>query len=85
MESWKPTLSCLCVTDLIENLVKEKQELVAVRLSFGFGLCDKFQPVPLLRRYLNRAKKVSDKHSNMGKESREAQVRASLFFDVNVF
>ncbi|KAH7845405.1 hypothetical protein Vadar_001624 [Vaccinium darrowii] len=61
------------IPDLIENFVKGNQELVAVRLSFGFGLCDKFPPEPLLKRYLKRSKKVFRKQRYMIKESREEQ------------
>lgn len=65
--------------DLIDDLVKEDQVPVAVRFIFAFKLVDKFPPVPLLRYFLKRSKRIAKEKINMEKNPRTAKVCTSCF------
>ncbi|KAI8570023.1 hypothetical protein RHMOL_Rhmol01G0001100 [Rhododendron molle] len=63
------------VPDLIDDLVKEDQVPVAVRFIFAFKLVDKFPPVPLLRYFLKRSKRIAKEKINMEKNPSTAKYR----------
>lgn len=65
--------------DLIDDLVKEDQVHVAVRFIFAFKLVDKFPPVPLLRYFLKRSKRIAKEKINMEKNPSTAKVCTSCF------
>ncbi|THG05718.1 hypothetical protein TEA_021126 [Camellia sinensis var. sinensis] len=52
-------LECLCI-DMIEELINRGQQVDAVHFTFEVGLEGKFPPVPLLKAFLNDAKKAAD-------------------------
>ncbi|KAI7990099.1 FRIGIDA-like protein 4a [Camellia lanceoleosa] len=52
-------LECLC-TDMIEELINREQQVDAVHFTFKVGLEGKFPPIPLLKAFLNNAKKAAD-------------------------
>ncbi|KAF5930847.1 hypothetical protein HYC85_031720 [Camellia sinensis] len=46
--------------DMIEELINRGQQVDAVHFTFEVGLEGKFPPVPLLKAFLNDAKKAAD-------------------------
>ncbi|GMP40572.1 hypothetical protein CsSME_00010961 [Camellia sinensis var. sinensis] len=47
-------------TDLVQGLIKKRQNLAAVRFIHAFELVDKFPPVPILEDYFKYWKKIAD-------------------------
>ncbi|KAF7152885.1 hypothetical protein RHSIM_Rhsim01G0002600 [Rhododendron simsii] len=63
------------VPGLIDVLVMGDQVPVAVRFIFAFKLVDKFPPVPLLRCFLKRSKRIAKEKINMEKNPSTAKYR----------
>ncbi|KAE8654196.1 wall-associated receptor kinase-like 22-like [Hibiscus syriacus] len=57
------------VYDLIQKLVDNGKQHLAVRFIFDFGLAEKFPPVPLLDNYLKETKKFAEQVCIDGKNS----------------
>ncbi|KAE8734926.1 Kinase superfamily protein [Hibiscus syriacus] len=57
------------VYDLIQKLVDNGKQHLAVRFIFEFGLAEKFPPVPLLDNYLKETKKLAEQVCVDGKNS----------------
>ncbi|XP_059652602.1 FRIGIDA-like protein 5 [Cornus florida] len=66
------------VPDLIQNFIKKKQHLVALRHICAFELVDKFPPVPLLREYLKYCGKMAYKSHNVQNRAIEERVAAVI-------
>ncbi|KAF5479024.1 hypothetical protein F2P56_005535 [Juglans regia] len=60
------------VADIIHKLISREKQNLAVKFIFEFELSEKFPPVPLLKAYLNDVKKLANKVSKEGNESRMA-------------
>lgn len=60
--------------DLVQKLIDNGKQLLAVKFIFEFGLTDKFQPVPLLKDHLLECKKITKDICKDGKNSIKAQV-----------
>ncbi|XP_059318380.1 uncharacterized protein LOC132068717 isoform X2 [Lycium ferocissimum] len=60
----------------IENLIKRKQWLLAIRYIYVYELVDLFPPVPLLKDYVLYSKEQAKKIRDNGLGSREAQEKA---------
>ncbi|KAL5737493.1 hypothetical protein ACOSP7_030254 [Xanthoceras sorbifolium] len=60
------------VQDLIEKLIDSGKQLLAVKYIFEFELTDKYPPVPLLKAYVNKSKKLAKNVRRDGKNSPRA-------------
>ncbi|KAK2635422.1 hypothetical protein Ddye_030214 [Dipteronia dyeriana] len=49
----------LIFTDMIKELISRGQQLDAVHFTYEVGLVNKFLPVPLLKAFLNDARKAA--------------------------
>ncbi|KAF2303780.1 hypothetical protein GH714_023395 [Hevea brasiliensis] len=63
-------------TDLVQKLIDNGKQLLAVKFIFEFGLTDKFKPVPLLEDHLQECKEFTNKICKDGKNSIKAQNEA---------
>lgn len=64
----------LIFADLINKLLSQGKQLLAVKFVFEFQLTDKFPPVPLLKEYLKVSKKLAKKVCREGKNSLKSLV-----------
>lgn len=64
----------LCIADLIQKLIDNGKQLLAVKYIFAFDLIDKYPPVPLLKTYLDESKQMAKKVCKDGKNSLRSQV-----------
>ncbi|CAK9152191.1 unnamed protein product [Ilex paraguariensis] len=58
--------------DLVQNLIRKQQHLVAIRFICSFGLVNKFPPVPIMKDYLKQVKNIA-KSMRKKDNSRKAQ------------
>lgn len=45
------------MTDFIQKLIEEEQQIEAVKYIYAFDMIDKFPPVPILKDYLSNSSK----------------------------
>lgn len=62
---------------VIKVLVNSGRQIDAVNLAFAFDLTEQFSPIPLLKSYLNDAKKISSPVKSVN-SSPTAQVNSSV-------
>lgn len=62
------------MADVIQKLISEGKELLAVRFIFGLGMTEKFPSVPLLKTYLSNLTELTVKACNDGNNSPQLQV-----------
>lgn len=74
----KSCKSVLYVADFIWNLIEKKQLIEAVRLICPFKLIDKFHPVPLLKEFVENAKRLCIQNSKRSK-SLDVKVPCNFF------
>ncbi|XVF70810.1 hypothetical protein PTKIN_Ptkin11bG0191600 [Pterospermum kingtungense] len=65
------------VHDLIQKLLANGKQLLALRFVFEFGLAKKFPPVPLLEDYLKETKRLAEQVCKDGKNSLRSQNEAT--------
>lgn len=65
------------VSDMVRDLIKDGKQIDALVLASAFGLLENFKPVPLLKSYLNKAKKVAQATIKSGNNSPAAQNEAN--------
>lgn len=70
----------LCLSDIIEKLISDKNQLDAVRFIYAFELVEKFPPVPLLKAHLRQSKKVGIVGKNKG--HRKLKVHVPFFSSI---
>ncbi|KAK8519850.1 hypothetical protein V6N12_003818 [Hibiscus sabdariffa] len=63
----------LCVADLIQKLLDDGKQLLAVKFIFEFGLVEKFPPGPLLEKYLEETKRHAMQVCEKGNNSLKSQ------------
>eukprot|EP00253_Pinus_taeda_P014705 PITA_14705 len=61
------------IPDFVENLSSGGKRIDAIRFVYAFGLVEKFPPVPLLKAYVEYARKVSKRLANKGKNTLRAK------------
>ncbi|GKV43825.1 hypothetical protein SLEP1_g51077 [Rubroshorea leprosula] len=62
---------------LVQKLLTNGKELLAIRFIFEFGLSEKFPPVPILKAYLNETKRNAKKLCKEGKNTLKLQNTAA--------
>ncbi|KAK6947030.1 Frigida-like, partial [Dillenia turbinata] len=65
-------VAALLVADLVQKLINNGKQLVAVKFVYEFGLAEKFQVVTLLKEYVKEAKKLAQKIRKEKKSSLQA-------------
>lgn len=64
------------MSDFIQSLITKNKRIEAVKFIYGFGLVDKYQPIPLLKSHLKHSNKHAKKICKSGNNSILAQNKA---------
>ena len=67
------------VIDFIQNLIKEEQQLEAIKYICALELVDKFPPLPLLNDHFINSKRKAEELCKKGNNSLSVQVYSSPF------
>ncbi|OIT39253.1 PREDICTED: uncharacterized protein LOC109238345 [Nicotiana attenuata] len=66
----------------IENLIRKRQSLLAIKYIYEFELVDSFPPVPLLKNYVQGSIVLAKQIRSDGNDSRQAQEKA-IFYELS--
>ncbi|XP_051125107.1 truncated FRIGIDA-like protein 1 [Andrographis paniculata] len=66
------------VSDIIQRLISNSQQLIALKFVFEFGLTDKYPPVPLLKAFVMESCKSAHAVRKAGKSSRQSLNDAAM-------